>query len=176
MPLYALGPLEPSIAQAECYVAPTAAVIGGVTLEPGASVWFNAVVRADNEAITVGRDTNIQDGAVLHADPGKPLVLGRQVSVGHKAMLHGCRVHDGSLIGMNAVVLNEAVIGAGSIVGAGSLVPEGRQIPAGVLALGAPVRVVRALTREELAWLLEVARSYAERARRYRLELRALSP
>src|SRR5205085_1475859 len=134
---------QPRFPAAQWYVAPTAAVIGSVVLGRQSSVWFNVVIRGDNELITVGERTNIQDGSVLHADPGKPLLLGANVTIGHKVMLHGCEVCDASLIGMNAVLLNGAKVGAGSILGAGSLVPEGREIPAGVLALGTPARVVR---------------------------------
>jgi carbonic anhydrase/acetyltransferase-like protein (isoleucine patch superfamily) len=131
-------------------------------------VWFNAVIRGDNEPIHVGESTNIQDGAVLHVDPGFPMRLGRMVSVGHKAMLHGCTVDDGSLIGMNSVVMNGARIGAGSIIGANALVPEGKEIPAGVLAVGTPARVIRELRPEDKELLLQNAREYVLRSAYYR--------
>jgi carbonic anhydrase/acetyltransferase-like protein (isoleucine patch superfamily) len=171
MPIYTLKDRQPLFESAEWYVAPTAAIIGSVTVGHQANVWFNVVVRADNEAISIGRRTNVQDGSVLHADPGKPLVLGENVTIGHKVMLHGCLVGDGALIGMNAVLLNGAKVGAGSIVGAGSLLAENKEIPPGVLALGSPARVIRPLTQDEKDNLAMIAEGYVRRAERYRAEL-----
>jgi len=176
MPLYSLKDRQPRLPAGDWYIAPTAAVIGSVVLGRQANVWFNVVIRGDNELITIGECTNVQDGSVLHADPGKPLVLGANVTIGHKVMLHGCEVCDGSLIGMNAVLLNGAKVGAGSILGAGSLIAEGREIPPGVLALGTPAKVVRQLTPEEQAGLLRIAQGYVERAARYRSELAPFTP
>ena len=156
----------------EFYVADNAVVVGSVVLGRAASVWFNSVVRGDNDLISIGDGTNIQDAAVLHVDEGVPLTLGANVSVGHHAMLHGCTVEDGALVGINAVVLNRAVIGRGSLVGAGALVPEGKVIPERSLAVGTPARVVRTLTDEDVAGIERIARHYVEKARRYRAELR----
>ena len=156
----------------DVYVADNAVVVGSVILGQGASVWFNAVVRGDNDVITIGDGTNVQDAAVLHVDEGVPLTLGANVSVGHHAMLHGCTVEDGALVGINAVVLNHAVIGRGSLVGAGALVPEGKVIPERSLAVGSPARVVRTLTEEDAAGIERIARHYVEKARWYRAELR----
>ena len=171
MPIYKLGELQPHFAPGQRFVAPGAAVIGSVKVGRDASIWFNVVIRADNETITIGERSNIQDGSVLHADPGKPLVIGANVTVGHKVMLHGCEVADGSLIGMNAVLLNGSRVGAGSIVGAGALLPEGKEIPSGVLALGAPAKVVRQLTAAEKDELLAIADGYVSRAARYLSQL-----
>jgi carbonic anhydrase/acetyltransferase-like protein (isoleucine patch superfamily) len=168
MALYALGEQRVQLLGERHFIAPTAAVIGRVVLGNDSSVWFNAVIRGDNEPIHVGESTNIQDGAVLHVDPGFPMRLGRMVSVGHKAMLHGCTVDDGSLIGMNSVVMNGARIGAGSIIGANALVPEGKEIPAGVLAVGTPARVIRELRPEDKELLLQNAREYVLRSAYYR--------
>lgn len=140
-------------------------------LEEDASVWFNVVIRGDNDPIVIGPETNIQDGAVLHTDEGVPMRLGRGITVGHKAMLHGCTVGDYSLIGINAVVLNRAKIGSHCIIGANCLVPEGREIPDGSLVMGIPGKVVRTLTAEERAGLERSARHYVDNARRYRAEL-----
>ena len=171
MPIYRLDGRTP-VLHPRHFVAPGAMLIGGVELGEDASVWFNAVLRSDSERICVGSRTNIQDGSVLHADPGKPLTLGGNVTVGHKVMLHGCTVGEGSLIGINSVVLNEARIGTGTIIGANSLIPEGREIPSGVLVLGSPGKVVRDLTPEEQAYLLTIADGYVRRAERYRKELK----
>jgi carbonic anhydrase/acetyltransferase-like protein (isoleucine patch superfamily) len=173
MALFALGQHRVQLVGERHFIAPTAAVIGRVILENDASVWFNAVVRGDNEPIHIGEATNVQDGAVLHVDPGFPMRLGRMVSVGHQAMLHGCSVEDGSLIGMNSVVMNGARIGKGSIIGANSLVPEGKEIPGGVLALGSPARVIRELGPEDRELLLANARDYVKRLKYYLENLRS---
>ena len=173
MPVYALGEQSPQI-DPTAYVADGAQVIGNVTLGPGASVWFNAVLRGDTERIVIGEGTNIQDGAVVHADPGYPCVVGARVVAGHGAILHGCQVGDECLIGMSAIVLNGARLGPGCIVAAGALIPEGREIPERSLVMGVPARVVRAVTDEELAEIRAAAERYRLRAETYRSALRAL--
>jgi carbonic anhydrase/acetyltransferase-like protein (isoleucine patch superfamily) len=153
------------------YIAPNATVIGSVVLEPDASVWFNAVLRGDNDLITVGARSNIQDGAVLHTDPGIRLTIGRDCNIGHMAMLHGCSIGEGSLIGIKAVVLNNARIGRQCIIGANALVTEGKDIPDRSLVIGAPGRVVRQLTDEEVQFVLGNAAHYVEKLKRYRSAL-----
>ena len=154
------------------FVARGAWVVGDVELEDGVSVFFGAVLRGDLEPIRVGRDTNIQDGAVVHADPGYPCVVGARVVAGHGAILHGCQVGDDCLIGMGAIVLNGARLGPGCIVAAGALIPEGREIPERSLVMGVPARVVRAVTDEELAEIRAAAERYRQRAATYRSTLR----
>ena len=153
------------------YVADTARVIGNVLLEDDASVWFGAVIRGDNELITIGENTNVQDGAVLHSDPGFPLTLGKNVTIGHMAMLHGCQVGEGSLIGIGAVVLNGAKIGRNCLIGAKALVTEGKEIPDNSMVVGAPARVVRTFTDEQAAALLRNARHYVRNGQRFNAEL-----
>jgi carbonic anhydrase/acetyltransferase-like protein (isoleucine patch superfamily) len=155
------------------YIAPTASVIGSVVMEHESSIWFNAVLRGDNEPIVIGARSNIQDGSVLHTDEGVPLTIGSGVTVGHMVMLHGCTVGAGALIGIKAVVLNHAVIGAECLIGAGALVPEGKVIPARSLVIGVPGKVVRSLTDAEVAGLKAAADHYVENARRYATHLRA---
>ena len=171
--LYALGDRQP-VTAGDCYVAPGAAVIGDVELGPDTSVWFGAVVRGDVEPITIGRGTNIQDGSVLHADPGCPLILDEFVTIGHQVMLHGCRIGKYSLVGIGARILNRAVIGANCIVGAHALVTEGKEFPDGVLILGAPAKVARELSAEEIASLPTSAQRYIDRARLYASQLSAI--
>ncbi|WP_193074077.1 gamma carbonic anhydrase family protein [Pseudomonas sp. FME51] len=156
----------------DAWIAETATVIGKVRLEAGASVWFNAVLRGDNELILIGENSNVQDGAVMHTDPGAPLTLGKGVTVGHNAMLHGCTVGDYSLIGINAVVLNGAKIGRNCIIGANALVPEGKDIPDGSLVMGSPGKVVRQLTEQQQQAVAAGAAHYVHNAERYRRELR----
>ena len=151
----------------DSFVAPNAVVIGAVELHERASIWFNAVVRGDNDPITIGTESNIQDAAVLHTDIGVPLTIGRGVTVGHKAMLHGCSIGDYALIGINAVVLNRAKIGAYCIIGANTLIPEGKEIPEGSLVMGTPGRVVRTLSPEQRIGLENSAAIYVANARRY---------
>ncbi|MCW8884285.1 MAG: gamma carbonic anhydrase family protein [Motiliproteus sp.] len=153
------------------FIADNATLIGSVIVGHQSSVWFNAVVRGDNEPITIGEDSNIQDASVLHTDPGFPLTIGKGVTVGHKAMLHGCEVGDHSLIGINAVVLNGAKIGRNCLIGANCLIPEGMEVPDGSLVVGSPGKVRRQLTEEEIAGLVENAEHYVENMRRYRAEL-----
>lgn len=149
------------------FVACNAVLIGAVELGDEASVWFNAVVRADNEPICIGDRTNVQDAAVLHTDPGYPLTLEAEVTVGHKAMLHGCYIGEGSLVGINAVVLNGAKVGKNCLIGANALVPEGMEIPDGSLVIGTPARVKRPLTDEEIAGLRQNASHYVANLHRY---------
>ncbi len=169
--IYKLGEKQVDIAGEDFFVAENATVIGLVRLENNASIWFNAVLRGDNELITVGENSNIQDGAVLHTDPGVPLSIGRNVTVGHKVMLHGCTIGDNSLIGINSVVLNGAVIGKNCLIGANSLVTEGKEIPDGSLVMGSPAKVVKTLSEEQQAGLKKSAETYVENFKRYKLGL-----
>lgn len=171
---WAIGQREPRLSS-DVWLAPTAIVIGSVVLGPDVSVWFNAVLRGDDEQITIGEATNIQDGAVIHADAGVPVNVGRRVTIGHQAMVHGATIGDDCLIGIGAVVLNGATIGAGSLVAAGALVPEGFEAPAGSLILGAPAKVRRDLDPSELEAVQETAREYRDNADRYRRTFRPLS-
>ncbi len=173
MPLYSLDGKAPRLA-ARSWAAPSADLIGDVALGERASVWFGAVIRADNGTITIGADTNIQDGAVCHSDPDAPLTIGPGVTVGHKAILHGCTVGNGCLIGMGATILNHAVIGAGSIVGAGALVTEKKEFPPHSLIVGSPARVVRTLGPEVATMLKASADLYAAKAAHYRQDLKPL--
>ena len=170
MAIYELDGVAPRLADS-VWVADSAQVIGNVELAADVSVWFGATIRGDTELIRVGSGSNIQDGSVLHADVDQPLTIGSHVTVGHKVMLHGCTVGDGSLIGIGAVVLNGAKIGKCCIVGAGALVTEGKEFPDGSMILGSPARAVRELTSEQQAGLLRSAAHYVENARRYRAGL-----
>jgi len=167
MAIYRFENHTPDVAR-DAYVADNATVLGRVTLGAKASVWFGASVRGDNDSIVIGAGSNVQDGAVLHVDPGVPMTIGARVSIGHQAMLHGCTIGDGALIGIQAVVLNGAVIGAQSLVGAGAVVTEGKQFPPRSLILGAPAKVVRELTDKDLAMMQAAAASYVDRSARYR--------
>lgn len=167
MPVFNLDDKKPAIDPA-AWVAPNATVIGDVRLAAGASIWFNATLRGDNDPISIGENSNIQDGSVLHTDEGIPMQIGRNVTVGHLVMLHGCTIGDGSLIGIGSVILNRAVIGRQSIVGANTLIPEGKVFPDRVLIVGSPGKVVRELTEEEVARLEKSAAHYVGNARRYR--------
>jgi carbonic anhydrase/acetyltransferase-like protein (isoleucine patch superfamily) len=149
----------------EAWVAPTAVLVGAVELGPQASIWYGTVVRADTETITIGRRTNLQDGVVVHADPGVPVTVGAGVSVGHRAVLHGCTIGDDVLVGMGAVVLNGARVGAGTLIAAGSVVLEGAEIPPGSLVAGLPGKVRRELTDDERAAILRNAANYCALAR-----------
>ena len=155
----------------DSWTAPNATLIGNVRLEEGASVWFNAVLRGDNELILIGKDSNVQDGAVMHTDMGYPLTFGTGVTIGHNAMLHGCTVGDYSLIGINAVILNGAKIGKHCIIGANALIGEGKVIPEGSLVMGSPGKVVRDLTDEQKALLQASAAHYVKNAQRYARDL-----
>lgn len=172
MTIYTLGDgFTPDIAQ-DAWVAPGAVVIGKVTLHALSSVWFGAVIRAENDTVEVGEGTNIQENSVLHVDPGYPMILERNVTVGHKVMLHGCTVREQSLIGMGSILLNGCVIGSQSIVGANTLIPEGKEFPDGVLILGSPGKVVRELTQEQRDGLLRPAQHYVKNAARFREQLK----
>jgi carbonic anhydrase/acetyltransferase-like protein (isoleucine patch superfamily) len=153
------------------FVAPSAQLIGSVVLEENASVWFQVVARGDNDVLTIGRDSNVQDGSVLHTDAGIPLTLGRGVTVGHKVMLHGCEVSDFTLIGMNAVLLNRARIGKYCLIGANALITEGKQVADGSVMMGSPAKLVRTVSDNERAVLEGSAAHYVENARRYREQL-----
>jgi carbonic anhydrase/acetyltransferase-like protein (isoleucine patch superfamily) len=170
MPLYRLGEHAPALPET-AFIAAEATLIGRVTLGERCSVWPGAVLRADNEPIVLADDCNVQEGAVLHTDPGFPLKLAAGVSVGHQAMLHGCTVGEGSLIGIQAVVLNGAVIGKHCLVGAGALVTEGKTFPDGSMILGSPAKVVRPLTEAEITRLGGIAGNYASRGALYQSEL-----
>jgi carbonic anhydrase/acetyltransferase-like protein (isoleucine patch superfamily) len=169
--VYSLESQVPQI-DPDAWVAPGACVIGSVTLEANVSVWFNAVLRGDNDRIHVGRDTSVQENAVLHTDPGLVLSVGDNCTIGHMVMLHGCTVGRNTLVGIKAVVLNRAVIGENCLIGANSLITEGKVIPPGSLVMGSPGRVVRPLTVEEIASLTGSAQYYVNNARRYRAMLR----
>lgn len=171
--IYALDDIAPQIA-ASAWVAPDANLIGRVVLEDEASVWFGATLRGDNEEIRVGRGSNLQENCVLHTDMGFPLVIGADCTIGHKAMLHGCTIGAGSLIGMGATILNGARIGRGCLIGAGALVTEGKEIPDGSLVMGSPGKVVRVLDDEARARLLKSAEGYRANARRFRDGLRVM--
>jgi len=174
MTIYSLGEdTIPQIAD-DAWVAPGAIVIGKVTLRPRSSVWFGAVIRAENDTITIGEGTNIQESSVLHVDPGHPINLERNVTIGHKVMLHGCTVREQSLIGIGSILLNGCIIGKNSIVGANTLIPEGKEYPDGVLILGSPGKVVRELTQEQQDGLLRPAEHYVANAQRFRDNLREL--
>lgn len=167
---YRLGTTEVDC-HPDSWIAPSASVIGKVRLEKGASVWFSAVLRGDNELIHIGEDSNVQDGTVMHTDMGSPLTLGKGVTVGHNAMLHGCTVGDYSLIGINAVILNGAKIGKNCIIGANALVAEGKEIPDGSLVVGSPGKVVRELNDSQKLMLKASAEHYVQNARRYARDL-----
>jgi len=174
MAIYELNGDAPLIADS-AWVADSAQVMGNVELAADASIWFGAVVRGDTETIRVGQRTNIQDLSVLHADVGMPLTVGDDVTVGHKVMLHGCTIGDGSLIGIGAIVLNGAKIGKGCLVGAGSLVTEGKEFPDGSMIMGTPAKVVRQLTPEQLQGLLQSAEHYVSNAQRFRTGLKKIA-
>jgi carbonic anhydrase/acetyltransferase-like protein (isoleucine patch superfamily) len=172
--LYTLDSRVPQIAD-DAWVAPSASVIGTVTLGARASVWFNCVLRGDIDHIVVGDDSNIQDGSVLHTDAGIPLHVGRGCTVGHKVMLHGCEIGDNTLVGIGAVVLNRARIGDNCIVAAGALVTEGKHFPNGVMIMGAPAKIVREVSPPEIKMLQMMAQHYVQNAARYRAQLKPMS-
>jgi carbonic anhydrase/acetyltransferase-like protein (isoleucine patch superfamily) len=174
MAVYELDGVAPQV-DPTAWIADSAEVMGHVHLGPEASVWFGCVLRGDTESMHIGAGSNIQDLSVLHADFGQPLHIGRHVTVGHKVMLHGCTIGDESLIGIGAVVLNGAKIGKNCLVGAGALVTEGKQFPDGSMIVGAPARVVRQLTPEQIEGLRQSARHYIDNARRFRAGLKRLA-
>ena len=174
MAIYTLDKLAPQLGE-NTWVADSAELIGNVITGENVSVWFGAILRGDNEPIRIGRNSNIQDNAVLHNDVGVPLTLGNDVTVGHAAMLHGCTIGDGTLIGMKACVLNRAVIGKYCLIGANSLIPEGKEIPDRSLVVGSPGRILRTLTDEEVARLVESAAGYVRNAARFRQGLKRIA-
>ena len=174
MAIYQFEDIAPDL-HPSAWVADSAEVIGRVTLAENASVWYGAVLRGDNDRITIGANSNVQEGCVLHTDPGKPLVVGQGVTIGHQVMLHGCTVGDHSLVGIQSVILNGARIGCHSIVGAGSLVTEGKEFPDGVLIVGSPAKVVRQLTPEQIAVLQASATHYVAQQQRHRHALKRLA-
>lgn len=170
MALYELDGTTPRVAES-AWVADSAEVMGNVVLGEDASIWFGAVLRGDNETLSIGAGSNVQDGSVLHSDLGQPLTIGERVTVGHKVVLHGCTVGDESLIGIGAVVLNGAKIGRHCLVGAGALVTEGKEFPDGSMILGSPAKAVRQLTPEQIEGLRRSAQTYVANARRFRAGL-----
>lgn len=175
MPIHRLGSLVPRI-DPSAFVADGAQVIGNVSLKQDVSVWFNAVIRGDNDPIGIGEGTNIQDGAVLHADPGFPLVIGQRSTIGHQAMVHGCTIGNGVLIGIQTILLNGAQIGDHCIIGAGALVTGGTVIPPGSMAMGSPAKVTRPLRPDEIEMIDRIAQGYIDRSLRYRSELSPANP
>jgi carbonic anhydrase/acetyltransferase-like protein (isoleucine patch superfamily) len=155
------------------FVAPNATVVGSVVLHKNSSVWFNAVVRGDNDTITIGENSNVQDGSILHTDEGIQLTIGRDVTVGHLVMLHGCTIGDNSLIGIKSVILNHAVIGRNCLIGANTLIPERKVIPDGSVVMGSPGKVIRSVTDDEIRGFTTAAAHYVENAARYRIGLRS---
>lgn len=176
MPIYALDGVAPNIADPErVWVAPDAHVIGDVTLGKDVGVWFGSVLRGDNDPLVVGARSNIQEGTMMHTDAGFPLTVGEDCTIGHHAILHGCTIGDCSLVGMGATILNGAVIGDNCLIGANALVTEGKQIPEGSLVIGAPAKVVRELSADEIAGLKASARGYVANARRFLAGLKELT-
>ena len=173
MPIYSLG-LHATQIDPHSWIAPNATLIGQVQLARNASIWWNATLRGDKDLISIGENSNIQDGSVLHTDPGMPLTVGRNVTVGHLVMLHGCTVGDGSLIGIGAILLNRSVIGKNCLVGANTLIPEGKVFPERSLIIGSPGKVVRELSDEEVARLPGSAERYVQNWQRYQQELAQL--
>ncbi|HET9917701.1 MAG TPA: gamma carbonic anhydrase family protein [Candidatus Binatia bacterium] len=173
MPIYQLGDDLPTI-PASAYVAPEATITGKVTLGEDASVWSGVVIRGDNEPIIIGDGSNVQDGAVMHTDPEFPLTVGANVTIGHQAMLHGCTIGDGSLVGIQAVVMNGAVIGKNCLVGAGTIVPEGKIYGERKLILGSPAKVIRELSDEDIEKMRHAAAGYVRRKELYRLKLKRI--
>ncbi len=172
MPLYSLDKHVTTPASGRYWVAPTATVIGNVDIREDASIWFGTVIRGDNEPIVVGMRSNIQEGCVLHTDPGFPMTIGADCTIGHMVMLHGCTVEDGALVGIGSIVLNGAKIGAGALVGANTLIPEGKVIPPRSLVVGSPGRVVRELSDAEVAGIKATAGRYVENWQRFRRKMR----
>jgi carbonic anhydrase/acetyltransferase-like protein (isoleucine patch superfamily) len=175
MPIFSIGERVPRLIGEHHYVAHDATIVGDVTLENNVNVWFQVVIRAENDRVHIGENCNVQDGSVLHVDPGYPLTLERNVSIGHKVMLHGCTVGEGTLIGINSVIMNGAKIGKGSLIGANTLIPEGKVIPDGVLVIGSPGKVVRELEQKDRDYLLKIATGYVERSRFYKTSLKQVT-
>jgi carbonic anhydrase/acetyltransferase-like protein (isoleucine patch superfamily) len=173
MAIYQLGADAPHIDDS-AWVADSANLIGKVTLGANATVWYGVTIRGDNERITIGEDSNVQEGTVMHTDMGYPLNIGKGVSIGHQAMLHGCTIGDGALVGIQAVIMNGAKIGKGCLVGAGALVTEGKEFPDNTLILGSPAKAVRTLAPDDVARLRQIADGYVERGRIYKTELKKI--
>ena len=174
MPLFSIGERRTELRGAHHFIAYDATIVGSVILEENVNVWFKVVIRADNDQVTIGEGTNIQDGSVLHVDPGYPMNLARRVTIGHKVMPHGCTIGEGTLVGINSVVMNGARIGPHSLIGANTLIPEGKEIPEGVLVLGSPGKIVRDLKQEEKDYLLKIAQGYVDRGRFYNDNLKQI--
>ena len=174
MAIYELDGNAPQLAEG-AWVAESAEVIGKVELHKNASVWPKVVIRGDNDLIQIGEGSNVQDASVLHTDPGYPLLIGKNVTIGHQVMLHGCSVGDGSLIGIGAVVLNGAKIGRGCLVGAGALVTEGKEFPDGSMIIGSPAKAVKELTAEQMAGISDISDRYVKNAQRYIKTLKKIS-
>lgn len=173
MPIYQLGEFAPLI-DPTAYITDSATLIGQVHVQARASVWFNVTIRGDNEPIVIGEGSNVQEGSVLHADPGFPLTLGKEVTIGHMAMVHGCTIGDGALIGIQAVVLNGAKIGKNCVVGAGALVTEGKEFPDNSLIVGSPAKAIRTLSDEEIRRFHGAAESYLRRSVEFREKLKRI--
>lgn len=171
--IYQLGELSPDISKSS-FIAPNASVIGNVVLSAHASVWFNVVIRADLAQVKIGKNSNIQDGCILHVDEGFPITIAQNVTIGHKAMLHGCSIDEGSLIGINAVVLNGAKIGKNCLVGANALVTENMVIPDGSLVLGSPAKVIKQLDEKTKVMIVEGAAHYVHSSHQYKTELKQI--
>ena len=175
MTVFALDGIAPELPEEGAYwIAPSASVIGKVRLERYASVWFGAVIRGDNEFITIGENSNVQDGAVMHTDPGLPLTVGRNCTIGHKAILHGCTVGDNTLVGMGAVILNRARIGRNCLIGANALITEGKEIPDNSLVMGQPGKVAGELNDDAIARLTRSAETYVRNWQRFARGMRAV--
>lgn len=173
MAIYQLGENAPEI-DPSAYVADSANVIGKARIEANASIWFEVTIRGDNELITIGENSNVQECCVLHTDPGFPLTIGKNVTVGHQAMLHGCTIGEGSLVGIQAVILNGAKIGRNSLVGAGALVTEGKEFPDNSLIIGSPAKAVRALSEEDIARMYGNTGNYVKRGQLFKKELKRI--
>ena len=173
MTIYQLGADAPQI-DASAFVADSATLIGKVSVEANASIWFGVTIRGDNERITIGENSNVQESSVLHTDLGFPMVIGKNVTIGHQAMLHGCTIGDGALIGIQAVILNGAKIGKGCLVGAGALVTEGKEFPDNMLIIGSPAKAVRALTADDITRLQGNAANYVQRGQLFKTQLKQI--
>ena len=173
--MFSIGERRPELRGGQHFIAYDATLVGSIILEASVSVWFKVVIRAENDQVAIGEGCNIQDGSVLHVDPGYPMQLARRVTIGHKVMLHGCTIGEGTLVGINSVVMNGARIGRNTLIGANTLIAEGKEIPDGVLVLGSPGKVVRDLKPEEKDYLLKIAQGYVERGAWYNRELREIT-
>lgn len=174
--IYRLGNKRVTMQGKPAFIAENATLVGDIELHENCSIWFNVVIRADNDRISIGENSNVQDGSVLHVDAGKPLHIGKNVTIGHKVMLHGCTIGENSLIGINAVVLNGVKVGKNCLIGANALVPENMEIPDGSMVLGSPAKIKRELRPEEINMLAWGAAHYVQNARRFATELQPDSP